>query len=150
MHHKHDLLNVNVTMPIGLESDTRLCIPLPKSDGLEIIGLLGHQGVGKNYIAEHIIPKVLNNAKNTVVIAFADHLKINCIPILASSESVGALLEDNFPVASRDDTHGGKSEFDKDLLLNQKMQKFFKFPELSLMMQAVRTFLDFNSFVSFN
>lgn len=35
MHHKRDLLNVNVTMPIGLENGSRLCIPLPKSDSRE-------------------------------------------------------------------------------------------------------------------
>jgi CO dehydrogenase nickel-insertion accessory protein CooC1 len=45
---------------------------------VEIIGLLGHQGVGKNYIAEKILPKLLPN-KNTVVLAFADHFKIDCI-----------------------------------------------------------------------
>lgn len=46
---------------------------------IEIIGLLGHQGVGKNYIAEKIIPRALPTNKNTLVIAFADQLKINCI-----------------------------------------------------------------------
>ena len=45
---------------------------------MEIIGLLGHQGVGKNYIAERILPKVLES-KETLVIAFADHFKIDGI-----------------------------------------------------------------------
>lgn len=45
---------------------------------VEIIGLLGHQGVGKNYLAEKILPKILPQ-KNTVVLAFADHFKIECI-----------------------------------------------------------------------
>ena len=45
---------------------------------MEIIGLLGHQGVGKNYIAEVVLPKLLSK-KNTVVLAFADHFKIECI-----------------------------------------------------------------------
>lgn len=45
---------------------------------VEIFGLLGHQGVGKNYIAEKILPKLLPK-KNTVVLAFADHFKIDCI-----------------------------------------------------------------------
>ncbi len=45
---------------------------------MQIIGLLGHQGVGKNYIAEIVLPKMLSQ-KNTVVLAFADHFKIDCI-----------------------------------------------------------------------
>ena len=45
---------------------------------MELIGLLGHQGVGKNYFAEVILPKILPN-KNTVVLAFADHFKVDCI-----------------------------------------------------------------------
>jgi phosphomevalonate kinase len=45
---------------------------------MEIIGLLGHQGVGKNYIAEKILPSVLQD-KRTIVLAFADHFKIDCI-----------------------------------------------------------------------
>ena len=45
---------------------------------MEIIGLLGHQGVGKNYIAEKILPFILEE-KPTIVLAFADHFKIDCI-----------------------------------------------------------------------
>jgi len=45
---------------------------------MQIIGLLGHQGVGKNHIAEIVLPKLLSQ-KNTVVLAFADHFKIDCI-----------------------------------------------------------------------
>lgn len=45
---------------------------------MEIYGLLGHQGVGKNYIAEKVLPKVLPN-KQTVVLAFADHFKVDSI-----------------------------------------------------------------------
>ena len=45
---------------------------------MEIIGLLGHQGVGKNYIAEEFLLKKLDN-KPTLVIAFADHFKIEGI-----------------------------------------------------------------------
>lgn len=44
---------------------------------MDIIGLMGHQGVGKNYIADYLL-KTLPN-KNTVIIAFADHFKIDCI-----------------------------------------------------------------------
>lgn len=50
----------------------------------EIIGLLGHQGVGKNYIAEKILPEILIKSRNTVVLAFADHLKIECISKLGA------------------------------------------------------------------
>ena len=50
----------------------------------EIIGLLGHQGVGKNYIAEKILPEILPQSRNTVVLAFADHLKIECISKLGA------------------------------------------------------------------
>lgn len=45
---------------------------------MEIIGLLGHQGVGKNYIAEKILPQILSQ-KNTLVLALADHFKVDCI-----------------------------------------------------------------------
>lgn len=45
---------------------------------MEIIGILGHQGVGKNYLAENILLKFLEN-KPTIIIAFADHLKIDII-----------------------------------------------------------------------
>lgn len=45
---------------------------------MEVIGLIGHQGVGKNFIAEQILPKILPK-KNTVVLAFADHFKVECI-----------------------------------------------------------------------
>ena len=45
---------------------------------MEIIGLLGHQGVGKNYIAENILLNFLEN-KPTVILAFADHFKIDSI-----------------------------------------------------------------------
>jgi len=45
---------------------------------MEIIGLLGHQGVGKNYIAEKILPKILDK-KPYIVLALADHFKIDCI-----------------------------------------------------------------------
>ena len=45
---------------------------------MEIIGILGHQGVGKNYIAEEILLKKLDY-KPTLVIAFADHFKVEGI-----------------------------------------------------------------------
>ena len=44
---------------------------------MEIIGLLGHQGVGKNYIAEKIIQ--IDTSKPTLIVAFADHFKIDCV-----------------------------------------------------------------------
>ena len=45
---------------------------------MELIGLLGHQGVGKNYIAENILNDILPK-KNTLIMAFADHFKVECI-----------------------------------------------------------------------
>ena len=44
----------------------------------EIIGFIGHQGVGKNYISEKILPDILEK-KNTLCVAFADHFKITAI-----------------------------------------------------------------------
>ena len=44
---------------------------------MEIIGLMGHQGVGKNYIADLLLKNL--SKKNTIIIAFADHFKIDCI-----------------------------------------------------------------------
>ena len=45
---------------------------------MDIIGLLGHQGVGKNYIAEKILPSILEDVP-TIVLALADHFKIDSI-----------------------------------------------------------------------
>ena len=45
---------------------------------MEILGLLGHQGVGKNYIAENVLPKILPE-KQTVILGLADHFKIDAI-----------------------------------------------------------------------
>ena len=45
---------------------------------MEIIGLIGHQGVGKNYIAEEILFNFLKS-KPTIILAFADHFKIDSI-----------------------------------------------------------------------
>ena len=45
---------------------------------MELIGLLGHQGVGKNYIAENILNEILPK-KNTLIMAFADHFKVDCV-----------------------------------------------------------------------
>ena len=44
----------------------------------EIIGLVGHQGVGKDFIGKLIIDRILPR-KNTLILAFADHLKITAI-----------------------------------------------------------------------
>ena len=45
---------------------------------MEIIGLIGQQGVGKNYIAENILFNFLKN-EPTIILAFADHFKIDTI-----------------------------------------------------------------------
>ena len=44
---------------------------------MEIIGLMGHQGVGKNYIADSLLKNL--PTKNTIIIEFADHFKVDCI-----------------------------------------------------------------------
>ena len=44
-----------------------------------IIGLLGHQGVGKNYLAEYIYNIISEKNKKVIILAFADHFKIDCI-----------------------------------------------------------------------
>ena len=45
---------------------------------MELIGLLGYAGTGKNYIAENVLSKLLPK-KNTVVLAFADHFKVDAV-----------------------------------------------------------------------
>ncbi len=47
-------------------------------EGLEIFGLSGKIGTGKNYVAENILYPMLPE-KNTVVLSFADHFKIDTI-----------------------------------------------------------------------
>jgi len=44
---------------------------------MEIIGLMGHQGVGKNYIADVLLKHL--PTKNSIIIAFADHFKVDSI-----------------------------------------------------------------------
>ena len=44
---------------------------------MEIIGLMGHQGVGKNFIADLLFKNL--SKKNTIILAFADHFKVDCI-----------------------------------------------------------------------
>ena len=34
---------------------------------MEIIGLMGHQGVGKNYIADELLNKELNNCRLAMI-----------------------------------------------------------------------------------
>lgn len=43
---------------------------------VEIIGLLGNQGVGKNYIADILFNK---SKVPTLILAFADHFKVDCV-----------------------------------------------------------------------
>jgi FMN phosphatase YigB (HAD superfamily) len=47
-------------------------------EGLEIFGVSGKIGTGKNYVAENILWPMLPE-KNTVVLSFADHFKIDAI-----------------------------------------------------------------------
>lgn len=49
-----------------------------KFDNVEIIGVSGKLGSGKNYITENILVNLLK-PKRTVMLAFADHLKIEVI-----------------------------------------------------------------------
>ena len=46
---------------------------------IELFGFCGKYGVGKNYVAENVFNKLINNHKqmNTLVLAFADHFKID-------------------------------------------------------------------------
>jgi len=45
-----------------------------------IIGLAGKAGAGKDYIAKHIlVPYIEQKQKKSLIISFADQLKINCI-----------------------------------------------------------------------
>jgi len=48
---------------------------------IEIIGIMGNIGSGKNYVAEKILLPELNkyNNKETMFIAFADHFKVHAI-----------------------------------------------------------------------
>jgi dephospho-CoA kinase len=44
----------------------------------ELIGICGHQGSGKNYIGEIVIPQAFE-PKSTLVVSFADHFKVEGI-----------------------------------------------------------------------
>lgn len=50
-------------------------------ENIEIIGIMGNIGSGKNYIAEQILLPELNryNTTETMFIAFADHFKVHAI-----------------------------------------------------------------------
>lgn len=110
------------------EKGSLRCVPIPcNKDGLEIIGLLGHQGVGKNYIAEHIIPKVLKTTKNTVVIAFADHLKINCITKQGAdyNKVYGEKDYETRKMLQREGTEEGRDKYGKDIWI-KTMESWIK------------------------
>lgn len=47
-------------------------------EGLELYGFSGKMGTGKNYIAEKLF-KAMLPVKNTLVMALADHFKVECI-----------------------------------------------------------------------
>tara|TARA_R100001163_G_C5068174_1_gene208068 strand:+ start:1018 stop:2388 length:1371 start_codon:yes stop_codon:yes gene_type:complete len=46
-------------------------------EGLELFGFSGKMGTGKNYVAENLF-KAMLPVKNTLVLAFADHFKVEC------------------------------------------------------------------------
>lgn len=49
---------------------------------IELYGFCGKSGVGKNYVAERVFYNIINrnSPKNTLIMAFADHIKIDmCI-----------------------------------------------------------------------
>lgn len=90
-----------------------------KDGKCQIIGLLGHQGVGKNYIAEQVLPKVLPK-KNTVVIAFADHLKINCITKQGADydKVYGKKDYETRKLLQIEGTEEGRDKYGKDIWIN--------------------------------
>jgi hypothetical protein len=86
---------------------------------MEVIGLLGHQGVGKNYIAENILDKVLES-KNTVVIALADHFKIDaiCKHNLEFSKVFGQKDFETRKKLQRLGTEEGRDKYGYDIWIN--------------------------------
>tara|TARA_A100001015_G_scaffold286842_1_gene356000 strand:- start:1817 stop:2383 length:567 start_codon:yes stop_codon:yes gene_type:complete len=46
---------------------------------MKIIGLLGNQGVGKSYISQYISDELYKLNKKSIILAFADHFKIDCV-----------------------------------------------------------------------
>ena len=83
---------------------------------MELIGLLGHQGVGKNYIAEVVLNKILPK-KNTVVLAFADHFKVDCITKHNASydKIFGEKDYDTRRLLQRVGTEEGRLKFGEDI-----------------------------------
>ena len=82
----------------------------------EIIGLLGHQGVGKKLNAEKILPEILIKSRNTVVLAFADHLKIECISKLgADFDKVYGEKDYETQIITNQGTEEGRDKHGKDV-----------------------------------
>jgi hypothetical protein len=92
---------------------------IPNHTKCQIIGLLGHQGVGKNYIAEKIFPMILPK-KNTVVLAFADHLKINCITKHGADfdKVYGKKDYETRKLLQIEGTEEGRDKYGKDIWIN--------------------------------
>jgi len=88
-------------------------------DKLEVIGLSGKLGTGKNYIAEEILPLILPK-KNTLYIAFADHLKITVSAQSRTklSEFYGSKTPEIRTLLQNDATKNGRNKFGQDIWLN--------------------------------
>ena len=75
------------------------------NNNMEIYAFMGKQKVGKNYVAEKLLIPLLNkhSFKNTIVMGFADQLKVN------------AIIKENLPYE--------KAFGDKDLKTRKILQK---------------------------
>lgn len=89
---------------------------------MELIGLVGHAGVGKDYIAKHIISKILDKKgkKNTLIISMADQIKVNVM--VNSNVSYESVYEkktyETRRLLQKEGTEKGRMTKDKDIWVN--------------------------------
>jgi len=83
---------------------------------MEIIGIIGNEGVGKNYIAEKVLPEILP-IKNTVVLAFADHFKVDAITKYGAdiNKVYGKKDYDTRKMLQETGTENGRNKYGKDI-----------------------------------
>ena len=86
---------------------------------MEIYAFMGKQKVGKNYVAEKLFIPVLNksNFKNTIVMAFADQLKVNAIikENLPYEKAFGDKDLNTRKILQKLGTEEGRNKFGKDI-----------------------------------
>jgi len=88
-------------------------------NGLELYGFSGKMGTGKNYIAEKLF-KAMLPVKNTLVMALADHFKVECIAKdgVEYHRVFGEKDQESRDMLQKRGTEEGRNVYGKDIWIN--------------------------------